>query len=134
MGPDKLHQALREFRAPILIEAVQDLVHAFSARSEIADYASWGISLAVIAYLGWIGAARARLRPLLCGIAGLALFIASFVFSNAIELIVHPVANPYTGFAAALFVAFFISPLAFVVALLGVGVARLSGKSPGPAR
>jgi hypothetical protein len=128
MTPEKMNLLLREFRLPVLLEAGQDLVHAFTPQSDRMDYASWAITVAVIICLGWIGTAKVRLPPLQCAAAGLCLFIASFAFSNAIALIAHPGPSPFMVFAAGLFVAFFISPLAGLVAMIGVGIARVSLK------
>jgi hypothetical protein len=128
MTSEELNRIFIALRVPIGVEALQDLVHVFAPRSELLDYASWGITVTVLALLGWIAAVRTHMRPLACGVAGLALFIASFAFSNAVELIARPQANPFLGFAAALFVAFLVSPLAMAVAMMGAGLARICGK------
>jgi hypothetical protein len=128
MTPQRFNQMMSEFRPAILLEAIQDVVHVFTAHSDAADYASWALTVGVVVYMGWIGAARLGLRPRLCGVAGAVLFIVSFAFSSALTLIAHPQANPFLNFAAGLFVTFLLSPLALVVALLGVVIARLTSK------
>jgi hypothetical protein len=128
MTPEKINQMFKEFRPAILLEAIQDIVHAFTQHSQAADLATWSISVAVLIYIGWVGTARLQLRLLLCGVAAMILFFASFTFSSAIVLITQPGPNPFLNFAAGLFVTFLISPLAFAVALIGVGIAKLSEK------